>query len=98
MGFSVLVIAQLFNALNARSTHASAFHHPLGNVRLLAAIGLSLGLQVLVVHLPFLNQAFGTVPLSPADWLACIALASSVLWAEELRKLLARRGRPAITA
>jgi magnesium-transporting ATPase (P-type) len=97
VAFTVLVVAQLFNALNARSMHASAFHHPFGNIRLLAAIGLSLTLQVLVVHLPFLNSAFGTVPLSLADWLACVAIASVVLWADELRKLVSRRRRAATT-
>jgi magnesium-transporting ATPase (P-type) len=91
MGFTVLVLAQLFNAVCARSSTDSAFARPLGNPQLLAAIAVSLALQVLVVHLPILNDGFGTVPLGGADWLACIAVASSVLWAEELRKLVARR-------
>ncbi|HET9416859.1 MAG TPA: cation-translocating P-type ATPase C-terminal domain-containing protein [Candidatus Limnocylindria bacterium] len=51
----------------------------------------SSALQVLVVHLPILNSAFGTVPLSLADWLLCIGVASTVLWAAELRKLLRRQ-------
>ena len=84
------VRSQLINAFNARSDRESAFSRPLGNPRLLAAVGFSLALQVLVVHLPFLNVAFGTVPLSAGEWLLCLALASSVLWASELRKLLRR--------
>ena len=36
-------------------------------------------------------SAFGTTPLSAADWLICIVLASLVLWGDELRKLLLRR-------
>jgi P-type Ca2+ transporter type 2C len=44
-----------------------------------------------VVHVPLLNRAFGTTPLSPADWALCAAMASSVLWADELKKLIARR-------
>jgi len=51
---------------------------------------VSLVLQVAVVHLPFLNAAFGTVPLEPGEWLICALVASSVLWADEIRKLLAR--------
>jgi len=43
-----------------------------------------------VVQLGFLNLAFGTVPLPPAQWAACLALASVVLWAGEARKLAAR--------
>jgi magnesium-transporting ATPase (P-type) len=88
--FTVLVLAQLFNAMNSRSPRASAFRDPLSNPRLVGAIGLSLVLQVLVVHLPFLNAAFGTVPLGSGEWAMCIALASAVLWAEEAKKLVGR--------
>jgi hypothetical protein len=49
---------------------------------------------VLVVHVPILNRAFGTTPLSAADWALCAALASLVLWADELKKLLGRRVPP----
>ncbi|HET8777806.1 MAG TPA: cation-translocating P-type ATPase, partial [Candidatus Limnocylindria bacterium] len=87
MAFTVLVLAQLFNALNARSETGSAFDRPFTNWRLYGAIALSLVLQVSVVHVPLLNAGFGTVPLSIADWGLCALVASSVLWAEELRKL-----------
>ncbi|MDB5928575.1 MAG: haloacid dehalogenase [Polaromonas sp.] len=43
-----------------------------------------------MVHLGFLNIAFGTVPLTPAQWLTCAAMASGVLWVSELRKLVLR--------
>jgi hypothetical protein len=59
----VLVLAQLFNCFNARSDKASAFRHLLANRWLLGAILLALLLQVAVVNIPFLNVAFGTVPL-----------------------------------
>jgi P-type Ca2+ transporter type 2C len=91
-GFTVLVLAQLFNCLNSRSERDSAFRGLFGNRLLWAAIGLSLGLQVLVVHVPLLNRAFATAPLSAGDWALCTAMASSVLWADELKKLLVRRG------
>jgi magnesium-transporting ATPase (P-type) len=90
MGFTVLVLAQLFNAFNSRSDHESAFRGLFHNYRLFGAVALSLALQVLVVHLPFLNEAFSTVPLSLTEWLACLAIASLVLWAEELKKLVMR--------
>ncbi|HET8525171.1 MAG TPA: cation-translocating P-type ATPase [Actinomycetota bacterium] len=90
MAFTTLVLAQLFNCFNARSEHASAFHHLFTNGLLWGGILLSLLLQVAVVHLPVLNQAFGTTALSGVDWLVCAGMASTVLWADELRKLLAR--------
>jgi magnesium-transporting ATPase (P-type) len=89
--FTVLVLAQLFNCVNSRSDRASAFRGMFTNPRLFAAIGLSFALQVLVVHVPWLNVAFGTQPMSLADWALCIAIASSVLWADELRKFVLRR-------
>jgi Ca2+-transporting ATPase len=93
-GFTVLVLAQLFNCFNARSEGVSAFRNILANRWLWAAIALALALQAAVVHMPFLNAAFGTVPLDPQQWLVCAAMASTVLWASELRKLLARALAP----
>jgi P-type Ca2+ transporter type 2C len=90
-GFTVLVLAQLFNCFNSRSDRASAFRGLFTNRWLWAAIGLSLLLQILVVHVPLLNRAFGTAPLSAGDWALCAALASAVLWVDELKKLLVRR-------
>ena len=93
-GFTVLVLAQLFNCFNSRSDRASAFPGLFTNRWLWAAIGLSLLLQILVVHLPVLNRAFGTTPLAAGDWALCAALASAVLWVDELKKLLVRRVGP----
>ena len=89
-GFTVLVLAQLFNCLNARSETRSAFSHFFVNPWLWGSIALSLLLQVAVVHVGFLNVAFGTVPLDAGQWLSCVAMASVVLWFGELRKLLGR--------
>jgi magnesium-transporting ATPase (P-type) len=88
--FTVLVLSQLFNAFNARSETASAFHHLFVNPWLWGAIGISLVLQVAVVNVGLLNAAFGTVPLTVDQWLACIGMSSAVLWAAELRKWLQR--------
>jgi magnesium-transporting ATPase (P-type) len=89
-GFTVLVFAQLFNCFNARSETTSAFSHLFVNPWLWGAIALSALLQVAVVHLAFLNLAFGTVPLALDQWLLCVAMASVVLWFSELRKWLIR--------
>ena len=89
-GFTVLVLAQLFNALNARSETVTAFHRLFANAWLWGAIALSTALQVAVVHLPVLNHAFTTAPLTGHQWLVCVAMASTVLWVSELRKLVLR--------
>jgi hypothetical protein len=49
-------------------------------------------LQVAVDELPLLRAAFGTAHLDAAHWAVCVAMASVVLWFDELRKLLLRRG------
>jgi magnesium-transporting ATPase (P-type) len=90
LAFTTLVLAQLFNCFNARSDRVSAFRHLFTNPLLWAAITLSLLLQVAVVYLPFLNHAFDTTPLAAGDWLLCTGMASTVLWADELRKLVHR--------
>ena len=90
MAFTTLVLAQLFNCFNARSDRTSAFHGLLANRWLWGAIALSTALQVAVVQLPLLNAAFDTRPMSAAEWLACVALASVVLWAVEAKKLVER--------
>jgi len=94
MAFTTLVLAQLFNCLNARSDRESVFRHLFTNRALWAAIAVSLVLQIAVVYVPFLNAAFDTSPLTGPEWLFCAAMASSVLWASEIWKL-AKRHRPA---
>jgi magnesium-transporting ATPase (P-type) len=93
-GFTVLVLAHLFNCFNARSETVSAFHHLFVNPWLWGAIALSAALQVAVVHVHLLNLAFGTVPLTLDQWLLCAAMASAVLWYSELRKCVARTWWP----
>ena len=90
-GFTVLVLAQLFNCFNARSETTSAFRHLFVNPWLWAAVAGSVVLQVAVVEVPFLNLAFGTEPLAWDQWVVTVAMASTVLWAGEARKLVLRR-------
>lgn len=90
MAFTTLVLAQLFNCFNSRSGRVSAFRHLFTNPYLWGAIALSLVLQIAVVQVPLLNDAFDTSPLALDGWLLCAALASVVLWAGEAQKLVER--------
>lgn len=89
-GFTTLVFAQLFNVFSARSSTSSAFKKFFANRWLLGSVALGVVLQVLVVEVGFLQRAFGTTPLDLRHWAVCVAMASVVLWAEELRKLVVR--------
>ena len=93
MAFTTIVLASLFNVLNARSDEQSAFTGLFSNKWLWASIALSVLLQIAVVYLPFLQKAFSTVSLSLDDWMLCTLAASSVLWLRELGKLAKRMVR-----
>lgn len=90
MGFTILVFAQMLNALCSRSHDQSVFVGLFANKWLWGAIALSALLQLAVVYVPFLNTAFGTVPLSAGAWVECLGLAMIVLVASELRKCVLR--------
>jgi Ca2+-transporting ATPase len=92
MAFTTLVFFQLFNVFNSRSDRHSAFRKLFSNPWLWGALGLSVVLQLMVVYVPFLQEAFRTQALAPLDWLICVAVASSALWLMELRKLVAPAG------
>ena len=90
MAFTTLVFFSLFTVFNARSDERSAFAELFSNVWLWSAVLLSLLLQVAVVYLPVLQEAFSTVSLTGGDWMLCAGVASSVLWLRELSKLFTR--------
>ena len=91
LAFTTFVLFQFFNIFNARAEHGSAFSVGfLRNRWLWLALAGVLGLQVVVVHWAPAQVVFDTVDLALADWLLAAAVASSVLWLEELRKLIQR--------
>jgi Ca2+-transporting ATPase len=92
LAFTTFVLLQLFNALNVRAETTSAFNAQLfTNWRLWAALAAVLSLQVLATRWGPARQVFHTAALSAADWALAAALASSILWTEEVRKWWARR-------
>ncbi|MFP5489243.1 MAG: cation-translocating P-type ATPase [Acidimicrobiia bacterium] len=91
MAFTTLVLGQICNAFNARSSRVSAFVRPFENRLMWLAVGVTVTLQIAVVHLPFMQEAFETAPLSAAQWATTVVLASSLLWADELWKIRLRR-------
>jgi len=94
IAFTTLAMYQVFNALNVRSRDKSLFQiGPFSNRYLLGAIAISVVLQVLATRIPLLQTALGTVPLTWADWGLITLVASSIFFADELRKLVQRRRR-----
>ncbi|MFO7676496.1 MAG: HAD-IC family P-type ATPase [bacterium] len=96
IAFTTLAAFQWFQALAMRSDRRSVFARGFAPNRwLLLGIAVAVVLQVLVIHTPVGPLVFGTVPLSLGDWLRIVALASSILLADEARKLIGRLRRRA---
>lgn len=91
--FTVLTISQLFHSLSVRAEVDSLLRIGLmSNPAMLGAVLLTVGLQLAIVYVPFLNDIFHTQPLPLADLIVCFALSSLVLFAVEFEKWLVRRG------
>jgi len=92
IAFCMLVAFQWFNALNARSDQQSLFKLGVfSNRLLLAAIGLAVLLQVMVIYATPFQKLFYTVPLDLGDWGVVVFMAFGLLVIEEVRKLIAPR-------
>ncbi len=90
--FTVLAVCQWFNALNCESETRSALSLAVFKNRwLLGGLALANLLHVAVVYTEPMNRLFHTVPIPLTDFFLVGAVASSVLWVEELRKFFARR-------
>lgn len=93
--FTLVAMTQWFNVLNCQSATASAFGRSVRrNPWLAGGLALSVVLQALVLYAPFMNTLFHTVALPLGTLLPLVAVASVVLWAEELRKRIGRAKRP----
>jgi Ca2+-transporting ATPase len=92
MVFTTLTLSQMGNALAIRSRRDSLFKMGLfSNKALLGAVLLTFALQMAVVYVPFLQNMFKTVALSPVDLLVSLILSTVVFWGVELEKWLLRR-------
>jgi Ca2+-transporting ATPase len=90
--FTTLAMFQVFNALNCRSRDKSVFQ--LGFFRnryLIGAIVISILLQLAAEHVPFMQTALGTMPLSWQDWGLIMLVSGSIFVADELRKFFQQR-------
>jgi Ca2+-transporting ATPase len=93
MAFTTLMLFQMFNLFNSRSDEQSAFIGLFRNQWLWLAVGTSVALQVAVVHVAVMQQAFSTVALNLENWLVCAMVASLVLWLREVEKAIRRAAK-----
>ena len=87
MVFTVLTLSQMGNVLVRRSERASFFQvGPWSNRPLLAAVILTVALQMAPIYIPALNPIFKTEPFDLDELLLCLALSSLVFVAVEIEK------------
>ena len=92
MAFNTFVLFQFFNILNSRSDTLTVFRRAtLRNIRLWMSLVAVIGLQVAVTHFGPMQRLFDTTSISAVQWLIAIAIASSVLWVEEVHKIIIRK-------
>ena len=92
MAFVTLSLCELFRAYTVRSERLSVFRLGVFSNRYMQyAVGLSLGLLLLVVSVPFLQPVFNTHSPTPAEWGVVIGLALIPAVSEEFTKAFLRR-------
>lgn len=91
MAFMVLIASQLFFSLAIRSHSKSIFQIGLfSNKVLVGSIVLGLLLQVIVIEIPAMREAFGLQMLDMGGWLMAIALGIVPLIVNEIYKIFVR--------
>ena len=90
LAFNALVLFQLFDVLCIRSDEASIRAGLFSNPWLWASIAFAVVLQLAVIYVPAMQQAFGTTALDARDWALTVAVASTIVVARELLKAVFR--------
>jgi sodium/potassium-transporting ATPase subunit alpha len=89
--FAVLVVIQLFNIFNFRSEILSAFSRKIQkNLFIWFSVAVSVALVLVVIQLPAAQKIFSTASLTLFEWFAIVAVGASILFFEEVRKLIFR--------
>lgn len=80
MSLSILVVIEMFNAMNALSSSESLLTLPLWkNGKLVAAIALSMALHMMLLYVPAMRGLFGITPLDGQEWAAVVAISAPVM-------------------
>lgn len=92
MALTTLAVFQWFNAWNCRHESKSIFQmNPFSNKFLVGATVIVVLLQFLVIYNPIMQKILRTVPLMLSEWAIILAVALSIVIAEETRKFFYRR-------
>ena len=80
VSLSILVVIEMFNAMNALSSSESLLTLPLWeNMMLVYAIGLSMALHFALLYTPVLQTLFSIIPLNWTEWRAVLVISAPVM-------------------
>lgn len=87
---TTLVFFQLGNVFNCRSATRSIFTGSLQNAVPLVTVAIAFLLQIAAIYLPIFQKVLGTTFISASDLFICLVAGVSIIFVDEVRKLLAR--------
>mmetsp|Transcript_28004 Transcript_28004/g.69929 ORF Transcript_28004/g.69929 Transcript_28004/m.69929 type:complete len:1068 (-) Transcript_28004:729-3932(-) len=91
LSLTVLVVIEMFNALNALSEdHSLLMMPPWSNPWLLLAIMGSVLVHFCILYVPWLARVFNVVPLTAHDWYVVVMWSFPVIIIDEILKAIAR--------
>ncbi|KAI0340585.1 calcium-transporting ATPase [Trametopsis cervina] len=89
MSLSILVVVEMFNAMNSLSENESLLRLPVWrNMYLVAAIALSMGLHFAILYIPVFTSLFAITPLNWAEWRAVLLFSAPVILIDEVLKFI----------
>ncbi|KAM0520171.1 hypothetical protein ACHAPE_003451 [Trichoderma viride] len=92
VSLSILVVIEMFNAMNALSSSESLLTLPLwNNMMLVYAIALSMALHFALLYTPILQNLFAILPLNMLEWQAVTIISAPVVLLDEILKVVERQ-------
>lgn len=91
MTLAGIVLGQVANVFSCRTNRVSMFRIGLSrNKWILGGIASQIGILSIIIYVPWLQPIFGTTALGALDWGYLLLVTTSVIIAEEVRKLFIR--------
>lgn len=91
LALTVLVVIEMFNAMNAISDESSLLTVTIfENPYLIVAIFCSITTHCMILYVPFFNDVFGIMPLDLSEWTLVIIFSFPVVLIDECIKFVVR--------